>query len=217
MNYFCHGRRFVDDPYFLAGTAIPDWLSIIDRKVRVRSKHAQAYVNNADPQLSAIARGVVQHHHDDGWFHATGAFLQLSMGTAVLLREKLPPDDSLRTGFLGHILVELLLDWVLIDEQPQLLERYYAALSSIDPQVIEQAVNEMSPGSTDRMAWLIPRFVDEGFLWDYADDDKLMVRLNQVLRRVRLPPLSEEFLEVLPVARSSVQARRHDLLPEDRN
>src|SRR3984957_18435669 len=38
MNYFAHGIRFVDRPWFLAGTALPDWLSVIDRRVRLRPK-----------------------------------------------------------------------------------------------------------------------------------------------------------------------------------
>ena len=42
MNYFAHGHRFVDDPYFLAGTAVPDWLSVVDRKVRVRAAQRDA-------------------------------------------------------------------------------------------------------------------------------------------------------------------------------
>ena len=33
MNYFAHGVRFLEDPYFLAGTAVPDWLSVVDRRV----------------------------------------------------------------------------------------------------------------------------------------------------------------------------------------
>ena len=36
MNYLAHGFRFTDEPYFLAGTAAPDWLSVIDRKMRLR-------------------------------------------------------------------------------------------------------------------------------------------------------------------------------------
>ncbi len=37
MNYLSHGFRFVDDPYFVAGTALPDWMSVLDRRNRARS------------------------------------------------------------------------------------------------------------------------------------------------------------------------------------
>src|SRR4051795_212815 len=79
MNYLAHGWRFASEPYVLAGTAAPDWLSVIDRKVRLRSRTAATFISDADPVLAAIARGVVQHHADDAWFHATLAFNELSL------------------------------------------------------------------------------------------------------------------------------------------
>ena len=56
MNYFAHGRPFVDDPYFLAGTAVPDWLNVVDRRVRVRSKQARLFVDSADAARGAAGR-----------------------------------------------------------------------------------------------------------------------------------------------------------------
>ena len=38
MNYFAHGWNYVDAPYVLAGTAVPDWLSVVDRRVRARAR-----------------------------------------------------------------------------------------------------------------------------------------------------------------------------------
>ena len=65
MNYFAHGRHFIDDPYFLAGTAVPDWLSVADRRVRVRARQAEQHVASDDPRVSRIAAGIVQHCRDD--------------------------------------------------------------------------------------------------------------------------------------------------------
>jgi hypothetical protein len=53
MNFFAHGWQFTDDPYFLAGTAAPDWLCVADRGVRVRSKNAAAWTSDHDPRLAA--------------------------------------------------------------------------------------------------------------------------------------------------------------------
>ena len=58
MNYLAHGWRFSDQPYFLAGTAVPDWLSVIDRKMRARGKTAALFVDDADEKLAALARGI---------------------------------------------------------------------------------------------------------------------------------------------------------------
>lgn len=212
MNYFAHGRRFTNDPYFLAGTAIPDWLSIIDRRVRARAKAAKLLVDDADPNLAAIARGVVQHHFDDDWFHQTAAFNELNVALTGRLRVLLPDDDGYRPAFLGHILVEILLDSLLVARNETALDRYYEAMATVDPLQIEAAVNRMSPTPTDRIAPLLPRFIAERFLYDYGDDGKLLRRLNQVMRRVNLPQLPDWLTEFFSEARQMVALREDELL-----
>jgi hypothetical protein len=212
MNYFAHGREYVDDPYFLAGTAVPDWLSVVDRKVRARSQRAAPLADDADPRVAALARGIMRHHRDDAWFHETRAFGELCWQFTAAVRESLVPDDSLRPSFLGHLLVELLLDDVLIGREPARLEGYYRAMESVDPAVIEQVVNRISPRPTDGLTRFIPLFCRERFLWDYAEDGKLMVRLNHVLSRVGLAPLPDEFRAILPEARRQVTERADELL-----
>lgn len=212
MNYFAHGRLFTDDAYFLAGTAVPDWLNVVARRVKVRSKHAQPFANDADPRMASLARGIERHHADDRWFHETRAFAELSWQFTALVRDRLPPDDGLRPSFLGHILVELLLDACLIAGRPEELDVYYQALHGVDAAWLEAAVGRMATGRPDRLAHFIPLFLNERFLWDYLDDGKLCYRLNQVLRRVGLPPLPATFVELLPDMRRSVNQRRGELL-----
>jgi hypothetical protein len=164
--------------------------------------------------VAAVARGVLQHHHDDAWFHRTPAFAELSWSFTVAIRDTLAPDDGLRPSFLGHILVELLLDAALIAEATEELEKYYAALSSIDAGVIQTTVNRAAPRQTERLAPLIPAFVASRFLFDYLDDERLLYRLNGVMARVQLPPLPKSFLALLPAARRRVHEAKERLLAE---
>jgi hypothetical protein len=212
MNYFAHGRAHTEDPYLLAGTAVPDWLSIVDRQVRVRAKQAREHVDDPDDQVAALARGIVQHLADDDWFHQTPAFHELNVRLAARVRALLPGDNGFRPAFLGHILVEILLDAALIDAEPQRLDEYYLALSAVDPAVVQSAVNRMATRRTDRLIPLLPRFLSERFLYDYRDDAKLLHRLNQVMRRVNLPPLPESLMRFFPEARELVTFKQHDLL-----
>jgi hypothetical protein len=212
VNYLAHGWRFVHDPYYLAGTAAPDWLSVIDRKIRLRSRTATEFVNDPHPILAAVARGVVQHHTDDTWFHATPAFNELSLQFAVKIRDRLPGDEGFRPSFLGHILVELLLDAALIEEEPHRLTDYYAALSALDPTATESAISRLATRPTDRLAALIPRFLNERFLADYLDDARLLTRLNHIMRRVNLPQLPLSLADLVPLLRSEVRNRMLDLL-----
>ena len=215
MNYFAHALRFLDRPYFVAGTAVPDWLSVVDRQVRVRAKLIEPHLLNDGSPLAEVAAGAWQHLHDDGWFHATRAFFEVSTSLAVRFREVVGPDDSHRTSFLGHIVTELLIDAELIERHPGQIERYYEVLASIEPLKVQQAVNAMAKVSTECLAPLIPRFIDERFLPDYLSDERLMRRLNQVLHRVKLPPLPAEAESVLRLARPLIRDRMSELLPKE--
>ena len=77
------------------------------------------------------------------------------------------------------------------------------------------AVNRMSPTQTERIAPLIPLFRREQFLRDYLDTKRLLYRLNQVMRRIKLKPLPDEVEETLVAGREVVRQHAHELLPED--
>src|SRR5438105_5074396 len=133
MNYFAHGVRFLDRPYFLAGTALPDWLSVVDRRVRLRARQVQPFADGTGAPAAELAAGVLQHFDDDEWFHKTAGFAVATAELTVLFRRALPSDDGHRPAFLGHILTEMLLDRMLIERHPDLLAGYYEAVSKIDP------------------------------------------------------------------------------------
>lgn len=215
MNYFAHSLRFLDRPYFVAGTNVPDWMSVADRQVRVRAKLIEPHLRNDGSPLSEIAAGAMQHLQDDDWFHGTRAFVEISADLAIKFRTVLGPDDSHRTTFLGHIVTELLIDAELIARHPGQIERYYEVLRLVEPLLIQNAVNSMAKQSTERLAPLIPRFIEERFLPDYLDDSRLLRRLNQVMTRVKLPPLPTESLTVLKSERLIIRDRLGELLPEE--
>lgn len=212
MNYFAHGLRFVDRPWFLAGTAIPDWLSVSDRQARVRARHVAPFADESGSPTAEIAAGILQHLHDDAWFHATPAFYAVSGELTNLFRRALPADEGHRPSLLGHIVTELLLDAVLIAREPVRLDAYYAALEQVDPLAVQAAVNQMARQPAERLVQFIPLFSRERFLGDYLSAERLRFRLNQVLRRVKLSPLPEEIDAVLSLAREIVELHAAALL-----
>lgn len=217
MNYFAHGCRFVADPYYLAGTAVPDWLNVGDRKagVRARSKQAALLADDADPQVRALARGIMRHHTDDGWFHETPAFAELSWRFTAEIRDRLEPDPGLRPSFLGHILIELLLDAELIADDPSRLDAYYRALEEVDADHVMATVNRISARPAEKLAEVIRMFREIQFLRDYVADGPLLTRLNGVLKRVGLAQLPDAFVAYLPSARLAVREHRDGLLPAE--
>jgi hypothetical protein len=215
MNYLAHALRFLDRPYFVAGACLPDLLSVADRAVRLRSRRVAPRIEAAEPDDAELYRGVLQHLADDDWFHATRGFAEVTGEVAVLFRRTIGADHPTPCSFLGHVVMEMLLDSVLIEQHPEALPQFYEAMNSIDPFKVQAAVNQCARQPTERLAHLIPRFNAERFLFDYTTPEGLAYRLNQVLKRVKLTPLDDVAVTAISAGRVVVQNRLNDLLPPE--
>ncbi|MDB4670499.1 MAG: hypothetical protein P8M80_08350 [Pirellulaceae bacterium] len=218
MNYFSHAFQFLKDsaavePFFIAGTAVPDWLNVVNRKVRARSKSASRFITDDDPDLSNLAKGIVQHHYDDHWFHQTPVFNELSLQFTIEIRHLLSPDPGFRPSFLGHILIELFLDSELIKRHPDTIQYYYRVMKSLDHSRVEALVSMVTPQPATNLSWFIGRFCEVKFLYDYSCDEKLLGRLNQIMQRVKLPRLPRELCSFFDSARNRVADQLDALLP----
>lgn len=215
LNYLTHAYRFLHDPYFVAGVAMPDWLRVVGKQYRARRSKAWSLREECKDPHSPKSRfysGVVQHHDDDAWFHQTESFVLLSAHLAVELRRLHGPEASVRSHFLGHIVIELLLDHCLAARNEDLIESYYQTLDELDSSLIEECASRLVGHSIPEVWTWIVRFKEERFLFDYGDDERLLFRLNQVMRRVGLPPLGDEVLPWLANARSLVERASGELL-----
>jgi len=212
VNYLAHGFRFTDDPWFLAGTALPDWLRVLDRRARVPVDTLTPFLDDADPRVRSLARGALRHHDDDRRFHSSVAFDETRRDVAALLRRALPRDAGHRPHFLSHLVVEVLLDAALVLQSPRRLDAYYASLAALDPDELESVARKIAPSASAGLAELFRRFRDERFLADYADDAATMRRLDRVARSVRQPPLPASFADAIPASRALVAARRDELV-----
>lgn len=216
MNYFAHGVRFLSSPWFLAGTAAPDWLAVSDRKVRLREKQVVSYLDHADPRLRSFSAGVMQHLHDDAWFHQAREFYEINSQVADCFREMKDCDDGFLPGFLGHIATELLLDRLLIEDSPAQLDEYYVRIAELPPEDIQRFVNAIAPREATQLARFVRLFCEIQFLRDYRDHRLLLNRLNQVLLRVKLNPLPDSAEAVLDRSWQIIQQRGWRLLPPEK-
>lgn len=215
MNYFAHAIRFLDRPVFAVATGLPDMLSVIDRKMRLRARRLEPFADASGSFESEVAAGAMQHLEDDRWFHTTRAFVETSAELTNLFRTVLGEEDRMRCPFLGHIVTELQLDVVLMERYPDRLDRYYKLMSEVDSLAVETAVNQMATKTSDRLAWLIARFCDEQFMRCYPVPGRLRFRLNQVMLRVGLDQIPEAIEPLLETSQVIVRGRADDLLPQE--
>ncbi len=214
MNYFAHGLAFLEDPYFLAGTAAPDWLNVVHRKVRLRREQLLPFAEDSGTPAARFAKGILRHLDDDDWFHATVGFEQATREMTGLFREHLTSlEENPRASFLGHITTELILDGVLIASDPKRLDDYYVSLSTVDPAWIERTVSEITGQEVSSLAWFCERFLEARFLFDYLEAPKLLFRLNQVVTRIKLRPLPFSTTKVIKAGWPIVGRHLSELLP----
>lgn len=216
MNFLCHAIPYSDQPLMAMCTGVPDWLSAVDRKIRARRKMAAAHLDSDDEELRQVACGIIQHIDDDKWFHGTEAFVTTNLELAVQLRDLLPGDSGFRPMFVGHIIIEMLLDAGWIRRDPSIAKRYYDSIIEQDAKVIERCVNIITGKPTDKLAVVVQKYAEMQFLFDYLDYDLLLMRLNQVMKRVGLSRLPDELTGWLANTDQLVESRRQRLLtPSD--
>ena len=205
MNYLAHGVRSLGDAWLLAGTALPDWLRVLDRRLRISAERAAECGRDPDPQVAALARGVACHLDDDRAFHSSDAFHAATRDVAAVVRRLAADVPGLRASFVAHILVEVCLDAEIVRADPAVLDQYYEALGGLDADTVERATARLTPAPPERLARLIRAFVSSRFIGEYLDDAAAVRRLDAVFVRVRQPALGEALTALVPAARAIVR------------
>ena len=212
VNYLSHARNHLDRPYALAGTSLPDWMSVSDRRHRLRREALPRPAPTDTSPAAEILRGVLAHFEDDAWFHGSVGFQRVNAALTGRIRAAYPDRPEIRASFFGHVLVEILLDVHLMQSRPDALDAYYAALDALDVETVLAFVREHSEHSTRRLRALIDGFRASEFLRSYEDDAGVTLRLNQVGRRLRQPALPDDFDDIVGWARAHVREHAPALL-----
>jgi hypothetical protein len=212
MNCFAHAYPFLEDPYFIVGACLPDWMAVINRKVRFRSHRIAPWIESTDPRIRSLFSGVQQHLNDDHWFHGTSIFVELNLKLSKRLAYFESGISSLQSNFVAHIAIEMLIDDELSNRHPGQLEYYYEQLNVVDAAWLQNQLEQFAVDREVAYARFHERFLEARFLFDYASNDGMLYRLNQVMRRAQLSPLSSRTVEWIPEVRVAVRDHFLDLL-----
>ncbi|GIX05121.1 MAG: hypothetical protein KatS3mg114_0990 [Planctomycetaceae bacterium] len=215
MNYFTHGLAYVAEPWLLAGTALPDWLAAWERPARLRRNDLQRWQNDAAPHEQLLATGALKHLQDDQWFHSQPAFYAVCGQLTLEYRKQLGDHPALRCSLAPHIALEMLLDARLAMLYPERLDQYYDSLRRVDGDQLLSCVSRWTQRTLTALPHFWQYFVTSQYIRDYAEDAKVLNRLNQVLTRVPLSPLPPQALGWIQIARKIVYSHLERLLPAE--
>jgi hypothetical protein len=207
VNYLAHAWVLRErTPGLVLGASLPDLLGAWDR--RSPRIVAPRFEDEGEHEL---ARGIRAHHAADASFHALPAFGESCAAIRGRL-EDMKKGGRVRLFFVAHVLLEMLLDAAIVEREPSFGAVYYEALAAAPVGRVAAVL-----GLEGDFESFLRRFVGSRFLLDYATDEGVARRLEQVLSRGR-QALGRDgprvLMTELPRLRTLVRERFDDLTLE---
>ncbi|HEX7925959.1 MAG TPA: hypothetical protein VF678_00110 [bacterium] len=165
------------------GALLPDLLSLYRRKARPQP--LVAHWNEHGAALSgadALVAGIDFHHHVDREFHHAPVFEDTA--TAVQAAMKAASDTPGLKRFLpAHVLTELFLDHLLLQDHPEWERVFYTTLESQRRGLLLPFVSAHPLVHGRTFSEFLDRIIGGRFVEDYHHIDGILDRMDRVLVR----------------------------------
>ncbi len=205
MNFLAHyyfdGKA--QAPYYNLGLILPDLMGMVSRGWKLKKQHLLAFAN-ADHH--ALAQGVKGHLLMDEWFHETAFFYKAQAQVKATLAAsgiKYPP---YRVSFLSHIMLEILVDRLIVQHYPHLVQRFYHELAQTSLSQIKRFFLKTGLSFNEGFAAFFPQFVSKQYAFRYTDDQAFIQSINQIASRVSQPAFTKEQQRALTAHLSGLEA-----------
>lgn len=190
MNFISHfflDRHLVNSTFFV-GTATPDLLSIFNPRFRIKWSHIRRLETEGFNKAElALYKGVYRHFIADKVFHSSPHFTEETLFLSDLLKQQLPADSVHRKPHLAHWMLELILDKVLIQKHPEILDQYYNHFAVVSPfEEIRQITEKITGSSLQNYESYLNKFLLNRYLENYTDWDHIKYVLERIMRRVNI-------------------------------
>lgn len=184
MNFLSHYYlgRHKEDPHFTLGLVLPDLARNNDKALRFRDGVLEAAsTSNA---MKHLHEGVQFHHLTDHLFHNSPYFEEKSQELKAILLKY--PFQSLKKHyhFLAHIALELMLDRMLLKEDPQLCDQFYISLENVKDNAIVDYFGHT--GYADKAAAFIDflyLFNKNKYIQHYVKTESMAFALGRIYHR----------------------------------
>lgn len=189
MNFAAHFFLDLDRPesLFHIGAATPDLLSIYNPEMRIKESHLKNIdFDSLGPPEETFIAGIHRHFHADKVFHSSGFFRQETTEIIERLKNSFEEGAVPRKFFIGHILLELLLDKVLIDTHPNMLGAYYEHFAKVSPLEVRRVTEIAVSRELPNYEHFIAKFIGNQYLYEYMEFDHIVFVVGRILRRVSI-------------------------------
>src|SRR6185312_6167503 len=181
MNFLSHYYfdRETTNCYHILGTVLPDLLKNADKTIIIHPEKLQ----HPDPDISSIIIGWKKHLEVDRYFHSSQFFISRSSQLRQLLEPAIK-GSPVKSFFLGHITLELILDNLLLTTDNVVADDFYDHLVSCDLETINEFLHFSGLKHTDQFFRFYENFTRSRYLQTYTDTQQIAYALRRICMRV---------------------------------
>jgi hypothetical protein len=218
MNYLAHYffDRKDNNAYYNFGLVLPDLMSIFSKAWKIKHNNLAEVQSGNNIQ---ILSGILQHYERDHIFHSSDFFFEHVHSIKRYLEKLSLPYVIPKKHFVAHILLELVLDQVIVQMNPDIQEDFFHDIEQIQDSDIISFFSIKSFSNLDRFIEFFGKFREEKSFQKMKESKYIIRVLNRVLNRVNIDNrfASEEnefLLELIPEIRSLLQGSLNGLKKE---
>lgn len=176
MNFIAHYHFYQsDDSYFNLGLVLPD---LVKSFCKAHLKPAERMVH---PQLNALNQGSIIHLNADKLFHNSFFFTTCEKHLSDLADSKAKWP---RKWFFNHLLCEIILDRLIMDQNPDACSKFYNDLKSVNKEQVELYLKMSGIANYQNFGMGLDKFVTAQFIFDYIHNEKIILALSRVYQRL---------------------------------
>ena len=192
-------------PEFVLGLVFPDFLRNSKAGLRLKKNNLKKPVPN---EFKNLHDGIKKHYLVDQIFHNSAYFKENTRYIQNELKNRNFKDISKRRFFLAHIMLELIIDRVLLDEDILLGNQFYKLLNKTDLDVVYNYLvyNELSE-EFDGFKSYFDHFIKSQYLFSYQRNSSLSNALINVYFRALILENSKTDLDELSRTIASILPR----------
>ncbi|MDX2249937.1 MAG: hypothetical protein SF052_24345 [Bacteroidia bacterium] len=214
MNFISHFYldRKVNNSLFFAGVSTPDLVSVFDRNVRLKESRMPLIMENVATEGEiSFYNGVMRHFEADRIFHTSTFFLTETHTLSRLIEKTFNEGQYRRAFFVAHVLFELLLDKILIQNDDTLVPEFYNHLQAYPVEEIVRLTEWVTHTSMPSYDGFLKKFIRKKYLYNYVDPMQVCYILRRIVQGVGISQVSylhsARFLQMIHQYEESLSGR----------
>jgi len=190
VNYLSHYYfdRDEDNKYFNIGLILPDLARSHIAKLRINPYKNITFTTN---EIASMNDGCNKHFASDRKFHNWMTFVDLTNKATDMIRESGDKDIN-RDYFITHIMVEILLDKILLDQNPTLADDFYAMIDSVEMDWILKFMRYAGLQDDELWKGQHKRFMKAAFLKSYTNVENVVAAVEGVCANLGMIELNDD-------------------------